>query len=275
MLETDPTRARDDAVALLLCPACTGMLVPDLDRRDDPFAPLCCLDCAEAYPFVKGVLDLTPRLRPTRPRRYPLGGKDLDFWGFFESTLQTRAYADTDPEDQIYHLLSWLDYRPGERLLVLGCGRGELSRLVADACPDSPVLSFDDALDELIVARAAQARAGLSGLFVRCDLRRLPVRPGAFAAAFHFGLLHSLGDPVGAMQRIGALLAPGGRLVGVTLARSSLENVAATQAAMAKGSGLDFVPMEDLAKAMMRSGWARLRHEQPSNWMARFVAVHQ
>jgi hypothetical protein len=33
--------------------------------------------------------------------------------------------------------------------------------------------------------------------------------------------------------------------------------------------------MEPLAKTLARAGWTSFRHEQPSNWMARFLAVRR
>lgn len=271
---TDPLVARDQAIARLQCPACTGMLVPDLDSPRDPWAPILCLDCERSYGWRHGVLDLVPpdRRLPARRRNHGLHGPPVSFFEFFEQSLATQAYADTDAEDQLYHLLDWLDYRPGEPVLLLGCGRGEPMRLLGEACGDSLLLALDDDLKELWAARAAQVRAGLPGVFVRCDLDRPPLRPGTFGAVMHFGVLHGLPDAHRHLRRLSESLPADARLVGVCLARSTLEQVARSQAALEAQSGLRFVPMEELARTMVRGGWARFRQEQPSNWMARFQA---
>ncbi len=271
---TDLLSARDHAVARMRCPDCTGMLVPDLDAPGDPWAPILCLDCDRSYGWRHGVLDLVPSDRPLRPRRrnHALHGPPVSFFEFFQQSLSTQAYADTDAEDQLYHLLDWLDYQPGEPVLLLGCGRGEPMRLLGDACGDSLLLALDDDMKELVSARAAQVRAGLPGVFVRCDLDRPPLRPSTFGAVVHFGVLHALPDAQLHLRRLSESLPSGARLVGVCLARSTLDQVARSQAALEAQTGLRFVPMEDLARALVRSGWARFRQEQPSNWMARFQA---
>ncbi len=271
---TDPIAARDHAVARLQCPVCAGMLVPDLDSAGDPFAPILCLDCERSYGWSHGVLDLVPtdQRPPARQRNHALTGPPVPFYRFFEQSLSTQAYADTDAEDQLYHLLDWLDYRPGEPVLLLGCGEGEAMRLLGEACGDSLLVAMDDDLKELVAARSAQVRAGLPGVFVRCDLDRPPLRPGTFSAVMHFGVLHSLPDAQLHLKRLSEGLPPGTRLVGVCLARSTLEHVARSQKALEGQSGFRFVPMDDLARTLVRGGWARFRHEQPSNWMARFQA---
>ena len=271
---TDPLSARDQAVARLQCPACTGMLVPDIEAPTDPWAEILCLDCERSYEWRHGVLDLVPsdRVLPARRRNHGLQGPPVSFFQFFEQSLATQAYADTDAEDQLYHLLDWLDYRPGEPVLLLGCGRGEPMRLLGEACGDSLLLAMDDDRKELAAARAAQVRAGLPGVFVRCDLDRPPLRPGTFGAIMHFGVLHALPDAQLHLRRLGESLPANARVVGVCLARSSLDKVARSQATLEAQIGLQFVPMERLANALVRSGWATFRQEQPSNWMARFQA---
>jgi SAM-dependent methyltransferase len=272
---SDPLIARDQAIARLQCPSCTGMLVPALDDRTNPLAAILCLDCERSYEWKHGVLDLVPsdRRLPARRRNHALHGPAVSFFSFFEQSLSTQAYADTDVDDQLYHLLDWLDYQPGEPVLLVGCGQGEVMRLLGDACNDSLLVALDDDMKELVAARAAQVRAGLPGVFVRCDLDRPPARAGTFAAVVHFGVLHAMPDSLRHLKRLTATIPPGGRLVGVCLARSTLGHVARSQEALAQQTGLQFVPMDDVAGMMVRNGWARFRHEQPSNWMARFRAV--
>lgn len=267
-------RARDQALARLQCPACTGMIVPEPGDPANPFADVICLDCSRSYRWSHGVLDLVPpdRRLPARRRNHGLQGDPVSFYDFFAQSLSTQAYADTDVEDQLYHLLDWLDYQPGEPVLILGSGEGEHVRLIGEACADSLVLALDDDLRELSAARSRQLRAGLPGVFVRCDLNRPPIRPGSFGAVLHFGILHTLPEGMSAMLRLGPLLPPGARIAGVCLARSTLPQVARSQDALEAKTGFRFVAMDALAQQMVRGGWLKFRHEQPSNWMARFMA---
>ena len=277
------TLSEDDARRQLLprlaCPACGGMVVPAIPRPGEPSSgdpPATCLDCDASYGWVRGILDLTVPGRPPAPRplEYPFGGGTLDFHGFFAASLKTRAYEDHDIEDELFTLLGWLDHDPGAPVLQLGVGKGEATAVLAGACPEAPWLACDDDLPSLRAARVALTRAGVSNvLLVRCDLARPPLRAGGFPAILHFGVLHTVLDAADHVRRLAPLLPVGGRLAGVTLAESTLPHLAAQQAALGAKAGVRWVPMERLAKRLMGRGWSSFRHEQPSNWMARFVAI--
>jgi len=252
------------------------MLVPELEDRTDPFASVHCIDCETRYPFRKGILDLVHPAAPPSPRVrvYPYDAEQLDFFHFYEELLLLGAYRDTDLEEEVYALLGWLDPDPGSPILVLGCGRGEMTQVLAGVVPDSTVVACDDDLEELAAARVRLARRGVgTAVLVRCDLDRPPVRPAGFSCILHFGLLHTLPDVEGHLERLARALPPGGRLSGVTLARSNLPHIARSQKAMSTSAGIRWVAIESLGRALMRRGWHKLTHEQPSNWMARFQAI--
>ena len=273
---TELLLARDEALARFHCPACSGMLVPELADRTDPFAAAHCIDCDRDYPFSKGILDLVCDAAPPAPRvrSYPYRGRSLDFFSFFEELLLLGAYRDTDLEDEVYALLGWLDPDPGSPILLLGCGRGELTQVLAGAVPDSTVVACDDDLDELVSARVRLARRGVgNAVLVRCDLDHPPVRAAAFPCVLHFGLLHALPEVEAHLGRLARVLPPGGRLSGVTLARSNLPHIAEAQRSMSASAGIRWIAVESLGKALMTRGWRKLTHEQPSNWMARFQAI--
>jgi ubiquinone/menaquinone biosynthesis C-methylase UbiE len=272
----DALRARAEALVRLHCPACRGMLVPAVKGTEDPWAPVHCIDCDRDFPYKKGVLDLSTVASAAggRVRRYPRGGQSLDFYAFFCAVLQMKAYKESSLEDELYTLLGWMDPHPGRPLLVVGSGNGEMAEALFRACPGAPILACDDSLEELIAARARLVRAGIDGVFsFCCDLDALPLRDGALGSVLHWGVLHGVSEPVGHMRRLARVLPAGGRLAGVALARSILPQLAEQQEAMSAESGVRFVPMEQLGKDLMKNGWTRFRHEQPSNWMARFTAL--
>ncbi len=271
---SDQLRARNETIARFVCARCQGTLVPPPDDAENPFSDIDCIDCGASFRCKGGVLDLVDGSPSARIRRYPFQGRDLDFWHFHEAALQLGAFRDTDLEDELFTLLGWLDHEPGRPLLVLGAGRGELASIVVDACPDSTVVVCDDALDELRAGRQPLARTGLgSWSLVRCDQDRPPLRAGGFSGILSFGLLHGLDNALDHARRLARLLPPGGRLVGVTLARSNLPHIAQAQRAMSDASGLSFIAMEEFGTALMKAGWRAFRHEQPSNFLARFVAI--
>ena len=271
--------ARRELLPRLCCPACGGMIVPAIPRPGVPQSgdpPATCLDCEAVYPWVRGILDLTLKSKPPvpRPTAYPFGGGVLDFHGFFAASLKTRAYEDHDLEDELFTLLGWMDLDPGAPVAQIGVGLGEATDILAAACPESPWLALDDDISTLRTTRVALTRAGRSNVvLVRCDLDRPPLRAGAFASVLHFGVLHTLLDAADHLRRLATVLPVGGRLAGVTLARSNLPHLAAQQNELGAKAGIRWIAMEHLARRLMGRGWASLRHEQPSNWMARFVAV--
>ncbi len=271
--------ARRELLPRLCCPACGGMIVPAIPTPGVPQSgdpPATCLDCEAVYPWVRGILDLTLKNKPPgpRPTAYPFGGGVLDFHGFFVASLKTRAYEDHDLEDELFTLLGWMDLDPGAPVVQVGVGLGEATDILAAACPESPWLGLDDDISALRSTRVALTRAGRSNVvLVRCDLDRPPLRGGAFASVLHFGVLHTLLDSADHLRRLATVLPVGGRLAGVTLARSNLPHLAAQQNALGAKAGIRWIAMEHLARRLMGRGWASLRHEQPSNWMARFVAV--
>ena len=270
--------ARRDLLPRLCCPACGGMVVPAIPRPGEPMGgdpPVACLDCEASYNWVRGILDLTRPDRPPvpRPREYPFGGGTLDFHGFFEASLKTLAYADHDAEDELFTLLGWLDHDPGAPVVQIGVGKGEATATLAAACPEAPWLGLDDDMASLRSAKVALTRAGVNNvLLVRCDLDNPPLRAGGFPSVLHFGVLHTMLDAADHLRRLARALPVGGHLAGVTLARSTLPHLAAQQAVLGEKAGIRWVGMEHLARRLMGRGWSSLRHEQPSNWMARFVA---
>ena len=66
-----------------------------------------------------------------------------------------------------YDLLKLVEIRPQIKAIDLGCGTGELTRVLADTLPESDVTGLDSSLQMLDAARAAillQART--------CDLNK-------------------------------------------------------------------------------------------------------
>lgn len=107
----------------------------------------------------------------------------------------------------------WLQPGPGQRLLDLCCGTGDLALVLADAVrPGGLVLGIDAAQAPLDLARKRAGRQPwLPVEFRRGDALATGLADGwADAAVMAYGL-RNLSDPAGALAELRRLLRPGGR----------------------------------------------------------------
>jgi len=102
---------------------------------------------------------------------------------------------------------------PGERLLVAGCGTGNLEWLAAQLVPDLQIdaVDFSPAMLKLAQAKCA-AFPGIT--HTRADLcAGLPFPEASLDAAVMCNVLYALPDQAAAVRGIARALRPGGRLV--------------------------------------------------------------
>lgn len=105
---------------------------------------------------------------------------------------------------------------PCRSVLDVGCGDGDLAAELADRA--AHVLAVD--VDEGCVERATARFAGRENVEVRAlDVMTADLPPGSFDAVVSVAVVHHLGWP-GGLVRLASLVAPGGVLGVVGLARS-------------------------------------------------------
>ncbi|MEU7133427.1 class I SAM-dependent methyltransferase [Streptomyces sp. NPDC046261] len=106
-----------------------------------------------------------------------------------------------------------------DRVLDIGCGAGQTSRLAARRAARGRVLGLDLSGPELRLARELADREGLAHLaFEQGDAQAHPLPHGGFDVAIsRFGIMF-FADPVAAFGNIRRALRPGGRLAFVTMA---------------------------------------------------------
>jgi SAM-dependent methyltransferase len=113
---------------------------------------------------------------------------------------------------------------PGYRVLEVGCGNGDVLRVLEQVCAGGMVVGLDLVEEKLNFARqrtACEVRQG--------DLFRLPAGE-AFDLIGMFDVLEHLADDVGAVRALSAALTPNGRLVLTVPAHRSLWSYADTHA---------------------------------------------
>jgi ubiquinone/menaquinone biosynthesis C-methylase UbiE len=104
-------------------------------------------------------------------------------------------------------------YPAGSRVLEAGCGVGAQTVTLARNSPGARITSIDVSEASLAAASAAVEAAGVTNVQLqRADLFALPFAPESFDHVFVCFVLEHLAAPVEALQRLKAMLRPGGTL---------------------------------------------------------------
>src|SRR5438270_5751580 len=103
-------------------------------------------------------------------------------------------------------LVSLLDPQPGERILDLGCGTGQLTRAIADA--GAQVVGIDNSPGMIEAARAEYTDLE----FEQADARSFSF-PYAFDAVFSNAVLHWVLEAESVVRCVSSSLKPGGRFI--------------------------------------------------------------
>lgn len=101
----------------------------------------------------------------------------------------------------------------GDRVLDIGCGNGQTTRLAARRAAEGSALGLDLSGPMLARARRRAAAEGIANVtFVQGDAQVHPLPANAFDVAIsRFGIMF-FADPVAAFANVGRSLRPGGRL---------------------------------------------------------------
>jgi SAM-dependent methyltransferase len=162
-------------------------------------------------------------------------------------------------ERRIARLL--LGLSPGDGVLDVACGTGNFSRDFARSVgPDGLVVGID--VSETMLARAAAATrsAGLDQVaYVRGDAQELPFRDQSFDAVCCFAAFHLFADPMRALDRMAAVLAPGGRIALFTSVRVRSAPLRTAESLLASRSGTRLFEQDELGHALEQRGFVDVR----------------
>jgi trans-aconitate 2-methyltransferase len=107
-----------------------------------------------------------------------------------------------------YDLLALVEKRPGMRLVDLGCGTGDMTRVLHDTLQAEETVGIDNS-DSMLSKTERYAGAGLS--FEKHDIAEFNAE-GSFDLVFSNAALHWISDHAGLFKRLTAALRPGGQL---------------------------------------------------------------
>jgi len=164
-------------------------------------------------------------------------------------------------------VLAWLDPKPGERILDLGCGDGALTRELVRS--GAAVVGIDASASQIEAARAR-------GLDARLMDAGALTFDAEFDAVFSNAALHWMTDREPVLAGIARALKPGGRLVAEMGGKGNVDRVLQAILAVLAGRGIDGRPATpwlfpdpgDQAAALARAGFrvARMEHfERPTD----------
>ncbi|MEU8033472.1 methyltransferase domain-containing protein [Streptomyces sp. NPDC049099] len=141
-------------------------------------------------------------------------------------------------------LLDAAGIAPDHRVLDLGCGSGQTTRLAALRAPRGNALGLDLSAPMLAEARSRAEREGITNVsFAQGDAQVHPFESGAFDTAIsRYGVMF-FADPVAAFGNVGRALRPGGRLAFVCPADAGLNGWVAAVESMR-----DFLPVGDFGR---------------------------
>jgi ubiquinone/menaquinone biosynthesis C-methylase UbiE len=107
--------------------------------------------------------------------------------------------------------LAALPRKPGDKILDIPCGTGELERLLL---ADAPHVNFTAADASPAMLRQAGRKNGSTPVaWVQCDVSRLPFPDNHFDHVVCASGLHDFHDPVGSVRELHRVLRVGGTLI--------------------------------------------------------------
>lgn len=106
-----------------------------------------------------------------------------------------------------------LDYRPGERVLEVGCGAGAVLGVLASIFPGLRLAGLDREPAQIDYAREHLRRLGVAGVELAVgDAARLPWEDASFDHVFAMWFLEHLRDPGPVLDEARRVLRPGGSI---------------------------------------------------------------
>ena len=155
-----------------------------------------------------------------------------------------------------------LELDAGDAVLDVACGTGNFTRGFARAVgPEGLAVGID--VSETMLARAMSdtESAGLADrtAYVRGNAQEMPFVDGVFDGVCCFAALHLFADPSRALDRMAALLAPGGRIAIFTSVRGQSVPLRTWESMAGARSGMRLFERDEVTRALERRGFEDVR----------------
>jgi ubiquinone/menaquinone biosynthesis C-methylase UbiE len=203
---------------------------------------------------------------------------DTAFTAWLYDVTRDRATGTIGMPDfaaELRNLEERLALAKGDVVLDVACGQGnftvELARRVG---PEGLVVGLDIAAPMLARATRRVRREGLDNvLLVRGDALALPFRDAAFAKVNCSGGLHQMPDLDRALGEMARVAQPGARFTGSSFARGDAAE-SGVRGWLGRRFALHFVPLQRLADAVERAGFAEVEARMAGAWFA-YASAHR
>jgi ubiquinone/menaquinone biosynthesis C-methylase UbiE len=150
---------------------------------------------------------------------------------------------------------------PGDGVLDVACGPGNFSREFARAVGDVGLVVGVDAsrvmLERAMLEDRNQQVDNLA--FVLGNAVDLPFRKSSFDAVSCFAALHLFSNPFKALDRMRAVLGPGGRIAIFTTCHGRSLPLRSFEQAAARAGGMRMFGQDELVEALERRGFGEVR----------------
>ena len=163
-------------------------------------------------------------------------------------------------EHRIARLL--LSLSRGDHVLDVACGTGNFTRDFARSVGSKGLAVGIDVSETMLTKAVADtdgAGLGEQAGYIRGDAQELPFRDHRFDAVCCFAAFHLFADPMRALDRMAAVLKPGGRIALFTSARGRSAPVRTVESLLTGRSGARMFEQDEVARALERRGFAEVR----------------
>ncbi|MBA3421553.1 MAG: class I SAM-dependent methyltransferase [Thermoleophilaceae bacterium] len=163
-------------------------------------------------------------------------------------------------ERRLVRELLRLEPGDGATVLDVACGTGSFTRELARVVgPAGLAVGIDVSKTMLARATAFADRAGLRNVaYVRGDAEALAFGEGSFDAVCCFAALHLFSDPMRGLDRMHAVLRPGGRLAIMTSVRRFPRSLRSVESTLGKLGGMRVFGTQELHDALRARGFEAL-----------------